>query len=90
LKGEPLSAEYVRAMLRRKADKAGIDRAIRPHGLRHAFASELAAEGQPLTVIRDALGHSSLATTDVYLRHISPQHVIDGLRARSWRPEADT
>jgi site-specific recombinase XerD len=57
-----------------------------PHGLRHAFASELAAEGQPLTVIRDALGHSSLATTDVYLRHISPEHVIDALRARSWMP----
>jgi site-specific recombinase XerD len=88
LRGEPLSPEYVRAMLRRKASRAGIDRIIRPHGLRHAFASELAAEGQPPSVIRDALGHSSLATTEMYLRDVSPERLITVLRARRWAPEA--
>jgi len=35
-------------------------------------------------VIRDALGHTSLAVTDRYLRDVAPMHVIDTIRARRW------
>jgi len=35
-------------------------------------------------VIRDALGHSTLAVTDRYLRNVAPMHVIDTMRARAW------
>ena len=41
LDGEPVSDDYVRVLLRRLAAKAGIDKRVHPHGLRHTFAVEL-------------------------------------------------
>ncbi len=38
----------------------------------------------PINVIRDALGHTSLAVTDRYLRDVAPMPVIDTIRARRW------
>jgi hypothetical protein len=37
-----------------------------------------------MNVLRDALGHSSLATTDRYLRDVAPVHVIETMRRREW------
>jgi hypothetical protein len=37
-----------------------------------------------MNVIRDALGHGSLATTDRYLRAVAPVHVIDTMRQPEW------
>jgi site-specific recombinase XerD len=63
----PLSANQVRQMLRRRSDRAGIDKRIHPHGLGHSHAAELAAEGVPVSAIQKQLGHTWLATTDAYL-----------------------
>jgi len=52
--------------------------------VRHTYAAELARERTPINVIRDALGHTSLAVTDRYLRDVAPMHVIDTIRARRW------
>ncbi|MGH3609255.1 MAG: tyrosine-type recombinase/integrase [Pseudonocardiaceae bacterium] len=84
LQGGRLDSSYVRRMLPRLAAKAGIDRRVHAHGLRHTYASELAREGTAINVIRDALGHTSLAVTDRYLRDVAPTHVIDTMRARRW------
>jgi site-specific recombinase XerD len=84
LPGAPISAQYVRAMMRRAADHAGIERRVHPHGLRHAHAAELVAEGVPMPIIRDQLGHSSLAVTDRYLRDIAPGDVIAAMQRREW------
>ena len=84
LGGRPLTTAYVRAMLPRLARRAGIEKRVHAHGMRHSFASGLAQEGVPMNVIQAALGHSSLATTSRYLAHVAPQQVIDTLRARSW------
>ena len=84
LNGTELDQSYVRHLLRRLAAKAGVERRIHPHALRHAYAAELAREGTPMNVLRDALGHSSLAVTDRYLRDVAPVHVIDTMRAREW------
>ncbi len=43
---------YVRTLFPRLARKAGIERRVHPHGLRHSFAFELASEGTPLHVIQ--------------------------------------
>ena len=51
-----------------------------------AHAAELAAEGVPVNVIQKQLGHVSLATTDIYLRHIAPADVIAMGRQREWSP----
>lgn len=83
LKGEPLNASHVRRLLPRLASKAGIDKRVHPHGLRHTHAAELAAEGHPVNLIQAQLGHASLATTDRYLRHIAPRELVEAMRERS-------
>ena len=84
LDGSPVDQSYVRHLLRRLATKAGVERRVHPHALRHTYAAELAREGTPLNVLRDALGHASLATTDRYLRDVAPVHVIQTMQQRDW------
>ncbi|MEK6252656.1 MAG: site-specific integrase [Actinomycetota bacterium] len=78
--GKPISAGYVRQLLRRLAAGADIEKRVTPHTFRHTYAAELAAINIPMPEIRDALGHGSLATTDAYLRELHPS--LDRLRAR--------
>ena len=88
LAGSPMSDVYVRNMMHRIGRKAGIEKRVHPHGLRHSHAAELAAEGVAVNVIQAQLGHSHLATTDVYLRHVAPAAVIEMGRNRpAWNPE---
>lgn len=89
LKGASLKSAYVRALLPRLAAKAGIEKRVHPHGLRHTHAAELAREGTPLNLVQAQLGHSSLATTDRYLRHIAPEELIKVMKARLWTPPED-
>lgn len=84
LDGGPIDQSYVRHLLRRLAAKVGIERRVHPHGLRHTYASEMAREGTPIHIIRDALGHTSLATTDRYLSDVAPVHVFEAMRHREW------
>jgi site-specific recombinase XerD len=70
LSGEQISSRYVRAMLSRLAKRAGIDKSIRCHGLRHGFAT-LLAERQPLRVVSAALGHQHLSTTENYVSRLT-------------------
>jgi integrase/recombinase XerD len=87
LDGKPVQDVYVRNLMKRLARKAGIEKRVHPHGLRHAHAAELAMEGWPMNLIQQQLGHSSLLTTDVYLRHISPAELIALGKSRKWNPE---
>jgi site-specific recombinase XerD len=60
LAGGPLSSNQVRQMVKRRAARAGIDKRVHPHGLRHTHAAELVAEGVPVNVIQKQLGHVCL------------------------------
>jgi site-specific recombinase XerD len=82
--GNAVQSAYVRNLLKRLAAQAGIEKRVHPHGLRHTHAYELANEGTPLHVIQQQLGHSSLATTDRYIRHLNPQQVVEAIRGRIW------
>jgi site-specific recombinase XerD len=84
LQGRPAATAYVRALLPRLARRAGIEKRVHAHGLRHTHAAELALEGQPMNLIQAQLGHSSLATTSRYLAHIAPAQLIEAMRARTW------
>ena len=85
LKGRNIKTPYVRVLLPRLARKAGIEKRVHAHGLRHTHAAELAREHTPLNLIQAQLGHSSLATTDRYLRHIAPEELVRALSARTWK-----
>jgi integrase/recombinase XerD len=58
LPGGSMDASYVQHMLRRLARRAGIEKRVHPHGLRHTHAAELAREGIPMNVIQAQLGQS--------------------------------
>jgi integrase/recombinase XerD len=86
LTGTPVSEDYVRGMLRRLAAKAGITKRVHPHGLRHTFAVELEAAGEPVTVISKLLGHSSVAVTARYLDHLTNGQAVAALTAAELPP----
>lgn len=85
LDGGDLKSVYVRNLLRRLGKKAGIEKRVHPHGLRHTGASELLSEGINVGIIQRQLGHSSIATTSRYLDHINPKEVVDVMRQREWK-----
>ena len=86
LSGGPLQPAYVRQLLPRLAEKAGIRKRVHASGLRYTHAAELAAEGLPVELISAQLGHESLSSTDRYLRRVTSKDRIGQLRRREWTP----
>lgn len=84
--GRLLARSYLRTVLPKLAARAGVDKRVHPHGLRHTHAYELMMEGVEMPIIQRQLGHTSLATTDRYLNHIAPRQVIEAMAKREWSP----
>ena len=80
--GGILPENYLRKKLPHIARKAGIERRVHPHALRHSFAFDATMEGQPLPTIRKALGHTSLLTTQAYIDHLAPADVVAAMQER--------
>ncbi|WP_017872922.1 site-specific tyrosine recombinase/integron integrase [Candidatus Caldatribacterium saccharofermentans] len=65
--GKPLTPRGIRNIVENAASRAGIwGKRVFPHIFRHSFATHFLAGGGELRVIQEALGHSSLSTTQVY------------------------
>ena len=78
--GLPLRREYVRVMLNRLADRAGIGKRVHAHGFRHSHAHLLRERGWDVEEIRKQLGHSNLLVTSDYLDHIGAHRLPERMR----------
>jgi len=73
-KEKPMSKRNVQSIVERTAQKAGINKRVSPHTLRHSYATHLLDNGANLLEIQQLLGHENLETTKIYT-HISQEQL---------------
>ena len=71
-KGEPISRIYFFKQVKKYSELAGISTNVSPHTLRHSFATHLLNHGAQLRIVQGMLGHTNIATTQIYT-HVSSE-----------------
>ena len=74
LRGGALSRQSAWAIIKDAAGRAGIDKDISPHTLRHSFATHLLEGGADVRTVQELLGHASVTTTQIYT-HITADNL---------------
>jgi len=77
--GKPVTRMYFYAVVKKYARKAGIQKDVSPHTLRHSFATHLLSHGASLREVQALLGHARIETTEIYT-HLSRTQEEDAYR----------
>ena len=78
--GRPVSTEYVRQLVHRLAQRAGIATRVTPHTLRHTFATRLLRVTGNVELTRKALRHANIQTTIETYAHLVQEDVDEGIQ----------
>jgi len=73
-RGTKLTTARIWQIVKKHAQRAGLDKNIYPHLLRHSFATHLLGNGADLRIIQEMLGHADISTTQVYT-HVDQQRL---------------
>lgn len=73
-RGQRVNRTHIWRVIKRIAAKAGVEKSLSPHTLRHSFATHLLENGADLRSVQELLGHSSVVTTQLYT-HVSRSHL---------------
>jgi len=73
--GRKLSPRSVQEIVKKATKKAGINKNIHPHSLRHSYATHLIENGYDINVIQPLLGHNSAETTMRYVHMADPKMI---------------
>lgn len=72
--GGALSRQSAWTVLKEAAGRAGVDKHLSPHTLRHSFATHLLEGGADVRTVQELLGHASVTTTQIYT-HVTPENL---------------